>query len=157
MGTRHPATARKGQSGVMLLEALIGILIFSIGILAVVGMQATAIRTVTDSKYRSEAAFLANQLMAQIWTDDGNIGAYAYSGATCPCGRLDEWLLEVDRRLPGTATARPVVTISGETTKGAGGANSTGALVRIQVFWQMPDDTAPRNYSLLASVFTSQQ
>ncbi len=34
---------RKNQSGVMLLEALIAILIFSIGILGIVGMQASTI------------------------------------------------------------------------------------------------------------------
>jgi type IV pilus assembly protein PilV len=152
-----PAPTKARQGGVALLEALIGILIFSIGILAVVGMQATAIRTVTDSKYRSEAAFLANQLMTQIWTDDGNISSYAYNGTGTPDPRLAPWIAEVDRRLPGTAAARPVVTVSGATVKGVAGANSTGGQVRIQVFWQMPDDTAPRNYSLLASVFTSQQ
>ena len=43
----------------MLLEALIAILIFSMGILALMGMQATAINTVSESKYRSNAGFLA--------------------------------------------------------------------------------------------------
>ena len=35
---------RSRQSGVMLLEALIAILIFSLGILGLVGMQASAVR-----------------------------------------------------------------------------------------------------------------
>ena len=35
---------RKPQSGVMLLEALIAILIFSLGVLGIVGMQASAIK-----------------------------------------------------------------------------------------------------------------
>ena len=145
------------QGGVALLEALIGILIFSIGILAVVGMQGTAIRTVTDSKHRSEAAFLANQLMTQMWTDDGNIAQYAFAGSGTPPARLTDWVAAVDSRLPGTTANKPVVTITGATTKGVGGANSTGALVRIQVFWQLPSDAAARNYSLLANVITSQQ
>jgi len=149
--------ARNRQGGVALLEALIGILIFSIGILAVVGMQATAIRTVTDSKYRSEAAFLASQLMTQIWTDDGNITQYEFTGSGTPPARLTAWVALVDARLPGTAANKPVVTVTNATAKGVGGANSTGALVRIQVFWKLPDDTAARNYSLLASVITSQQ
>ena len=41
------------QAGVMLIEALIGILIFSIGILALIGMQGAAIRNTTDARYRS--------------------------------------------------------------------------------------------------------
>ena len=55
---------RGRQQGVMLLEALVAILIFSIGILAIVGMQASAVRAVTDSRSRSEASFFANQLIA---------------------------------------------------------------------------------------------
>jgi type IV pilus assembly protein PilV len=155
MNSSAPTKARQG--GVALLEALIGILIFSIGILAVVGMQATAIRTVSDSKYRSEAAFLANQLMTQLWTDDGNITQYAFNGTGTPPARIADWVALVDSRLPGTTANKPVVTVTGATTKGVGGANSTGALVQIQVFWKLPDDAGPRNYTLLASVITSQQ
>jgi len=66
---RFPAPGR--ERGVMLIEALVAILIFSIGILAVVGMQAVAIKDVTAAKYRSEAAFLAQELLAQMWTDNG--------------------------------------------------------------------------------------
>ena len=53
---------RHAQSGVMLLEALIAILIFSLGILALIGLQATAISQSTDARYRSEAALLANDI-----------------------------------------------------------------------------------------------
>lgn len=37
------------QQGVALLEALIAVLIFSIGILAVIGLQATSVRLTTVS------------------------------------------------------------------------------------------------------------
>lgn len=139
------------QGGVALLEALIGILIFSIGILAVVGMQATAIKTVSDSKYRSEAAFLANQLLSQMWTDAGNVSQYAYSGSGTVPARLTNWVADVDSRLPGTTIVKPVITVSG--------ATATGALVQIQVFWQLPEEASQglpaRNYMLTASVFTN--
>jgi len=49
-----PGTRQKGAT---LLEALMGILIFSVGILALVGMQALAIKQMTDAKYRSDAGF----------------------------------------------------------------------------------------------------
>ena len=64
MNMKHTKTL---QTGSVLLEALIAILIFSIGILALVGMQATAINNVADSKYRSTAGFLANQMVGTIW------------------------------------------------------------------------------------------
>lgn len=55
------------QAGSVILEALISILIFSIGILALIGMQAAAINNVADAKYRSTAGFLANQMVGTIW------------------------------------------------------------------------------------------
>ena len=141
-------TSRR-QGGVALLEALIGILIFSIGILAVVGMQATAIKTVSDSKYRSEAAFLANQLLTQMWTDAGNVSAYAYPGTGTVPARLTNWISDVNARLPGAATTPPVIAVSG--------ATANGATVQITVYYQMPEQAAQSlpasNYTLIASVF----
>lgn len=55
-----------------MLEGLIAILIFSMAILGVVGMQATAIAQGSESQYRADAAFLANQLLAQMWTHAGS-------------------------------------------------------------------------------------
>ena len=98
---RKPLPIRAREEGVMLIEALIAILIFSIGILAVVGMQATAIKNVTESKSRSEAAFLAEELMAQMWIDQNistgavqvnasnvTVANYNYGGSGTPPARL---------------------------------------------------------------------
>src|SRR5436190_24304943 len=60
---------RRAQQGAFLLEALIGILIFSLGILGIVGLQAQAIRFTNDSEYRAEAIYLANSLISQMWGD----------------------------------------------------------------------------------------
>jgi type IV pilus assembly protein PilV len=57
------------QQGSILLEALIAFLIFSMGILGVIGLQASAINNTLDARYRTDAAFLANQIIAQMWTD----------------------------------------------------------------------------------------
>lgn len=63
-------TSSKGaQQGSVLLEALIAFLIFSMGILGVIGLQATAINNTLEARYRTDAAFLANQILAQMWTD----------------------------------------------------------------------------------------
>lgn len=70
---------RTYQSGMMLLEALIGILIFSIGILALVAMQAAAVGSVADAQYRVEAVNLANQVLAQIWTTVDRSSATAFT------------------------------------------------------------------------------
>lgn len=54
----------------MLLEALIAILIFSMGILAIVALQAVSIKLAGDAKYRSDAALLAEEMLAQMWVSD---------------------------------------------------------------------------------------
>lgn len=139
------------MQGVMLIEALIAILIFSIGILAVVGLQAAAIKTVADSKYRSEASFLANQLVAQMWTDSGNIANYAYPGSGTVPSTLTTWIAQVNARMPGAAAVPPIVTITG--------ASAQGGNVTVEVRWRSPEETAqglpPHNYRVLASVYPS--
>ena len=64
-----PVRATKAQQGVVLLEALIAILIFSLGVLGLVGLQATMIKSTSDAKFRSEASFIAQQKIGQMWAD----------------------------------------------------------------------------------------
>ena len=146
----HPQ-APKRENGVMLLEALIAILIFSIGILAVVGLQAVSIKNVTDAKHRTEAAFLANKLLSQMWTDAGNIASYAYPGSGGVPARLTDWVGQINLRLPAAAAVPPIVTVTG--------ASAAGATVTIQVRWQLPEEQSkglpPHNYTVVASVYTS--
>jgi len=158
---RNPARSPRQMQGVMLIEALLAILIFSIGVLAIVGMQAVAIKTVTDAKYRSQAAFLANELLAQIWNDASNPAAapnipvnYSYAGGTPPAS-LTTWVADVSSKLPGISPAvnpttnAPTVTISSATTQ--------GATVQIVVQWQTPEEASqglpPHNHTVLASVY----
>jgi type IV pilus assembly protein PilV len=60
---------KRTSGGSVLLEALVGILIFSIGILALVAMQAESIRNTTEAKYRNDASYLANQIIGRMWAD----------------------------------------------------------------------------------------
>ncbi len=71
----HPMAAKqskkiaslKQQSGLMLIEVLVSILIFSIGILGMVGLQVTAIQNSANAEYRSIASGLANDIVSQMW------------------------------------------------------------------------------------------
>jgi type IV pilus assembly protein PilV len=64
--------ARQGSSaqrGVVLLEALVSILLFSMGVLALVGLQAAMIKNNSDSKFRAEASYIAQQKIGMLWAD----------------------------------------------------------------------------------------
>ena len=73
------AKSARRQQGATLIEALVALLIFSIGILAVVAMQAFAVSAVSDAKYRADASFLANQALGRLWGDPANLAAHAES------------------------------------------------------------------------------
>ena len=118
------------QRGATLLEALIGILIFSIGILALVGMQALAIKHMSDAKYRSDAAFFANEIIGQMWVNRGSLGSYAYGGSGTPPAAIDGWVTSIQNGLPGVTAAAnlPIITVVGTT-------------VTVTVRWKLPDSS----------------
>lgn len=118
------------QHGALLLEALIGILIFSIGILALVAMQATAISQVTDARYRTEAAYLADRFIGNLWANKGtNISTLAAA-----------WTSEVSSStvLPNASgTNAPTVVVAGNR-------------VTVTVRWQAPGASNPSNHIAIA-------
>ncbi len=73
----HRSPPRKSaQQGAVLIEAMVAILIFSLGVLAIVGLQANMIKNVDDAKYRSEASYIAQSRIAQMWADPDNLATY---------------------------------------------------------------------------------
>lgn len=64
-------TRRKPQGGMTLIEVLVSILIFSFGILGMVGLLARATQFSVDAEDRNRASLLANELAAAMWTAGG--------------------------------------------------------------------------------------
>lgn len=62
----RPAPPRRDQRGTTLLEVLVSILIFSFGILGLVGLQARATQFSLDAEDRNRAALYADDLAAQM-------------------------------------------------------------------------------------------
>jgi type IV pilus assembly protein PilV len=114
------------QSGSALIEALVAVLVFSFGILALVSMQAASLRSTSDAKYRADASFLANQIIGQMWgVLPANLSTYATGSlataagaAACPAGAAtatpDAWLTEVGKLLPGADKNRQQITVVGD-------------------------------------------
>lgn len=143
--TRPIANSATQQGGFSLLEALLGILIFSIGILAVVGMMAVAVKTVAESKYRMDASFLANEVIGEMWANRTNLASYAYAGGTVPTV-LEKWVDKVNASLPGATANPPAIAIG------------AGNVVTVTIFWQhaeeanLPSPPPPHQYVTLASI-----
>jgi type IV pilus assembly protein PilV len=126
------------QRGALLLEGLIGILLFSIGILAVVALQGTATKAVTQAKFRSDASFLADQLIGQVWANRTNAATYAYCGVGATPAVLNGWVAQVNGRLPNSANYPPCVQVA--PTVYAGPPAYTAYQVNVTLFWQTADE-----------------
>ena len=81
------------QGGSTLLESLIAILVFSFGVLGMVGLQAASIKSISEAKYRTDAAFLANELIGQMWAERATI--------TTDYEAPEDWESRVASALPG--------------------------------------------------------
>ncbi len=126
----------------MLLEALIGILIFSLGVLALIAMQAVSVSNVSNARYRTEAAFLANEIISAAWIDRGvnaaNVAQYAYPGGAAPA--VANWVNKVNTLMPQANLYPPTVQVNPV----AGLAN--GRQVVVTVRWRAPDAISTSNH-----------
>lgn len=145
------------QRGSALLEALVAILLFSVGVLALVALQAVSIKNSADAKYRSDASYLANQIVAQIWVDRSNIDRYAHypSGPQCAftgsasadvspwVTPVTAWATQAMDLLPGTASNKTQIVV-----------NTVGSTkqVKVTVCWKSPQETTTHNFTLTAQV-----
>lgn len=143
--------AKRAQAGGFLLEALVGVLIFSFGILGIVGLQAASLRNTGQSEYRAEAMYYANSLISQMWTDDPaglknkydstvgtGAGYLAFQGAVA--------------NLPGGGANTPIVLV--DPAKDCTNTNDApqppslqSHVVIVCVYWQAPGDTEIHNYT----------
>ena len=146
MRTSASSGKSNGQGGSILLEALVAILIFSVGILAVVGMQTSAVKAASDAKYRSDASLLASELLGQMWVSDRigtNMQTNFQGGGGTDRGAYTTWLANVAAALPGVAAGvnQPLVTV-----------NTASGLVTVAVFWKLPSEPTAHSYSVLAQI-----
>ena len=137
------------QSGGFLLEALIGVLIFSFGILGIVGLQAQSLRHTGDAEYRAEATYLANSLISKMWTDDPGVLKAKYD-STVGTGAGYVAFKGDAATLPGVVVATdtniPIVLVD-PAAPAPQSPSVQGHVVQVSVFWQLPGDTAVHNYT----------
>lgn len=113
----------RAQRGMMLLEGMIAIVIFSLGILAIIGLQAATVKQTTDAKYRLDASFLANQAIGTIWTNRSNLAAHAVT----------------DEAISGLPNGKRTIVVSGNQ-------------VTVTITWKMPGESATHSYTAIAQI-----
>ena len=111
--------------GAMLLEAVIALLVFSIGITGALLLLANSVQANSATQYRAQAALLIDAAIAGIWTGDRNPAEIGRRYAP----NADEylaWRARVESTLPGAAARPPLIQV---------GAGNTIAVV---VNWREP-------------------
>lgn len=154
------------QRGAALLESLVAVLIISIGILAVIGMQASAIQATTDTQYRSEATYLIDKVVGQMLLNidrtssaatQTSLDSFLHNTAesTDPClfdgsaasnATISSWISEVtgSNGLPG-ATADHIQIRQDSST-------NAGNRMIISVRWQAPWESTCHQQSVVAYI-----
>ena len=131
------------QQGSSLLEALIAILLFSIGVVGMVGLIGASLRATNDARYRLEAANLANGMVATMWTTNpAQLDAQFGEEGT----KLIAWRAKAASLLPHSDAHPPVVNLSKP------GLSLQSRTVVVSVFWQLPGSTELHTYMLTGQI-----
>jgi type IV pilus assembly protein PilV len=122
---RRPA--RRSCRGISMIEVLVVLVLFSFGLIGVVGLQARAVQNSVSAEDFNRAAMLANEMASAMWTNQSVI---------LPPGTITDWDAAV-----GDATGRGL-------PNGSGTVTVAGNLATITVTWRAPQDpaTATRTY-----------
>lgn len=152
-----------------LIEALVAIFLFAIGILGIVGVSAYAVAAQSDAQYRIEATNLAGRITQEAWLRvdrvTGNTPALraaalkasletfahqtggadcAFSGGISGEAAVTDWVTAA-RKLPGASAAMQQIKID---TDAATGFNK----ITVTVCWQVPTNPVPRKHVFAAFV-----
>lgn len=113
-----------GQKGVAIIEAMIAILIFSVGVLGIVGMQANMVKNTSESKLRNDASYIVQQQIGSLWTMPDNLPTDGVSTTT-----------DISAQLPGGSLI----------------ISRAGNQYTVTVRWQLPGETE-HSYTAVATI-----
>ncbi|MDF2867050.1 MAG: hypothetical protein K0S11_520 [Gammaproteobacteria bacterium] len=134
----------QNQRGIAVVEALIAMFIFSLGILALAGMQASLYARNQDARFRMLASVSANELVSVAIADAANAVCYTVpvnAQQNCDNKKAQDytksWVADVTGMLPAATDNPPQVSLN---------ANKD---FTIALFWQRPQDIQPHSYTLM--------
>ena len=84
LANRSAPLVPRPQRGSALVEALVAILLFAVGIIALVRVLGTAVTNSGDVQFRSVAANVADSTIGRMWVDRSNLASYAVTNASVP-------------------------------------------------------------------------
>ncbi len=121
-----PACRRGGS----LVDALLALLLFSVGMLALLRLLSSVLAESANAQYRHQASQLASALVARMWSGDRSAASLQARYGDASANDYQAWLATVKASLPGidAAVLQPVVRIDAERR------------VSITLQWKAPSD-----------------
>jgi type IV pilus assembly protein PilV len=113
------------QRGVTLIEVMVAVLVFSFGMLGLVGLQARATQYSLSAEDANRAALLANEIVTTMWTS---------GSVTLASEVLDAW------------SARVEDAANGGLPNGTGEVVVSGAVATVTITWRPPGATDTVNH-----------
>jgi type IV pilus assembly protein PilV len=148
-----PRVRARRQVGFTMIEVLVSLLVFSVGVLALVGLQGQAVRFASDAQDRATATFLADQLFARMLiSDKTTLASFAHNPVgTTKCAPtaaastnalVTEWLAEVSQSLPNAASTSQQIIVDTATNQ-----------VTVKLCWQNGESSlvSDQNHQLVVS------
>jgi type IV pilus assembly protein PilV len=130
----------KNTKGFFTLEALIAVIVFMLGVLMLLKLQLTQMQVTGDSQYRTQAAYMAENLMSKISLDSQNIEGYINGSSP----NYTDWINDLNTMLPGVTANPPTIvkSISSDNT----------VLITITINWKVPQSASVSHYSIQGAV-----
>lgn len=154
-----------------MVEILVTVIVFSIGLLGIIGMQATGLRNNTTAYNRSQATILAYDLADRARANPLGAASYNYTSSlptatvaacqtTSGCSNSQmaqydvyNWLQDLAAGLPaGTGTICLDSTPDDGTPSGFA-CDGSGSVYAIKVWWDEERDGNPLNYKTFYTEF----
>lgn len=129
--TRRPVR-RALQRGVNLVESLVAILVFSLGLLGLVALQARATQVSVGAEDSNRAALLANEIATEMWTRNT---------VTLPPATLAAWNARIgDAATVGLPNGAGSVTVDGDD------------VATVRVTWRAPSEPSTTTHQYVTQV-----
>jgi len=127
--------------GMFLLEALVALCVFSLGMLGLLGLLAGALRTSGSAQWRGEGFDIAAAAVARMWAEAPAALAARYDAGGDGDGYRQ--ILAQAMRLPGVSAQvnAPRITIDDD---------ADGRRIRVTVHWQLPGESVVHQASVTA-------
>jgi|GEM_PF-438778 len=153
-------SSRRGRqrrtAGFALVEVLVAVLLFTIGILGLIGLQASMTQTQTESKVRADAANLVDELATVMWGELGNQNTVAnlagFSTSGCAGNAAcNAWLTKLGKALPGGTLSN--LELNGATDTW----DADHGKVAVALEWSLPNGSTHKyvaTFNVAQNVFT---